>query len=208
VVDYHRVNQELGGAKARERFCARLGECGLGQVLDIVPNHMAIAGHHNAWWWDTLENGALSRYAPYFDIEWNAPEERLRNKILLPLLGDHYGLVLAAGELKLERNGGSFVIRYFEHTFPVAPESIAPLLSRAADTSRCAELGFLADSLARLPVTVESDYSSLLAHDRNKEAIRELLTRLLASQPAVAMAVDAAVDETNRNIDDLDALLA
>src|SRR6516165_9890725 len=57
VVDYHRVSEELGGEAARERFCRRLEECGLGQVLDIVPNHMAIAGHHNAWWWDTLENG-------------------------------------------------------------------------------------------------------------------------------------------------------
>src|SRR5947209_8561810 len=109
VVDYHRVNRELGGEAARERFCKRLAECGLGQVLDIVPNHMAISGHHNAWWWDTLENGALSRYAPYFDIEWNAPEERLRNKILLPVLGDHYGRVLAAGEIRLERQDGSFV---------------------------------------------------------------------------------------------------
>ncbi len=208
VVDYHRVNQDLGGEEARKRFCDRLAECGLGQILDIVPNHMAITGHYNAWWWDTLENGALSRYAPYFDIDWNAPEERLRNKILLPLLGDHYGLVLAAGDLKLERTGGSFVIRYFEHTFPVAPESLGPLLARAADRSRSAELGFLADSLARLPVTVETDYASLLAHDRNKEAIRELLTKLLASQPEIARAVDDVIQETNENIDELDALLS
>src|SRR5579883_449309 len=123
VVDYHRVSSDLGGEDARARFCAALRERSLGQVLDIVPNHMAIAGRENAWWWDTLENGTLSRYAPYFDIDWNAPEERLRNKILLPLLGDHYGRILAAGELKLERNAGSFVIRYFELTFPVAPES-------------------------------------------------------------------------------------
>jgi (1->4)-alpha-D-glucan 1-alpha-D-glucosylmutase len=207
VVDYHRVNRELGGEEARERLINRLRECGLGQVLDVVPNHMAI-GNKNAWWWDTLENGALSRYAPYFDIEWNAPEERLRNKILLPLLGDHYGLVLAAGELKLERTGGSFVIRYYEHTFPVAPESIGPLLARAADRLHSSELGFLADSLARLPVTVESDWSSLLAHDRNKEAIRELLTKLLSSHPEISAAVDEIVAETNRNVDDLDALLS
>src|SRR5579885_2051681 len=141
VVDYLQVNAELGGEAARRNFCRALGECGLGQILDIVPNHMAIAGEQNAWWWDTLENGAASRYAPYFDIEWNAPEERLRNKILLPLLGDHYGLVLAAGELKLERTGGGFVIRYYEHAFPVAPESIAPILARAAVRSGSNELG-------------------------------------------------------------------
>src|ERR1700678_2781567 len=69
VVDYHRVNSELGGEEAYTKFCLILGETRLGQVLDIVPNHMAITGHHNVWWWDTLENGAASRYAPYFDIE-------------------------------------------------------------------------------------------------------------------------------------------
>src|SRR5580704_13548078 len=132
VVDCHQVNQELGGELGRARFRARLNECGLGQVLDIVPNHMAITGNQNAWWWDTLENGPASRYAPYFDIEWNAPEERLRNKILLPVLEDHSGRVIEAKKLKLERNGGSFLLRYYEHTFPVAPESMAGLLSDVA----------------------------------------------------------------------------
>ncbi len=84
---------------------------------------MAIIGHHNAWWWDTLENGEASRCAPYFDIDWNAQEERLHNQILLPVLGDHYGRVLAAGEISMERQGGHFVVRYHEHTFPAAPES-------------------------------------------------------------------------------------
>ncbi len=121
VVDYHRVSAELGGEEGRAMLCSKLAEFGMGQVLDIVPNHMAITGHHNAWWWDTLENGAASRYAPYFDIEWNAPEERLRNKILLPVLGDHYGRVLAAGEIKLERRNGRtcLVSRAEEHAASV-----------------------------------------------------------------------------------------
>src|SRR5258708_918239 len=133
VVDYHRVNDELGGEAARLRFLRKLGECGMGQILDIVPNHMAITGSRNRWWWDTLENGTFSRYAPYFDIEWNAPEERLRNKILLPVLGDHYGRVLAAGEITFEHRAGEFVIRYHEHTFPVAPEATVGLLRKCAE---------------------------------------------------------------------------
>jgi len=60
---------------------------------------MAITGHYNHWWWDTLENGQASRYAPYFDIDWNAPEERLRNKVLLPILEDHSGRVIEAGKI-------------------------------------------------------------------------------------------------------------
>ena len=57
TVDYHQVSIELGGEEGRKAFVQKLMESGLGQVLDIVPNHMAITGHQNRWWWDTLENG-------------------------------------------------------------------------------------------------------------------------------------------------------
>ena len=67
----HRLNEELGGAEAHARFCEALGSRGLGQVLDIVPNHMAITGAENPWWWDVLENGPASRYAAYFDVDWD-----------------------------------------------------------------------------------------------------------------------------------------
>lgn len=211
IVDPHRVNDELGGEPARLRFCQKLKECGLGQVLDIVPNHMAIVGHHNAWWWDTLENGTLSRYAPYFDIDWNAPEERLRNKIVLPLLEDHSGRVIEERKVSLARSGGAFIINYHEHRFPVAPESMASLLAECAHRlgpeNGGPYLGFLADALADLPVPSETDWPGLLAHDRNKETIRELLTRLCAEQPHVAEAIDASVSDLNRDPDALDALL-
>ncbi|HVY95250.1 MAG TPA: alpha-amylase family glycosyl hydrolase, partial [Bryobacteraceae bacterium] len=128
IVDYQHVNRELGGEEAQQRFVETLQKLGLGQVLDVVPNHMAIVGGGNHWWWDVLENGEASRYAPYFDIEWNGPEERHRGKILLPVLGDHYGLVLSSGQIRLEYSGGHFVVRYHEHTFPLAPESMAGLL--------------------------------------------------------------------------------
>src|SRR5438270_11848150 len=114
VVDHHRVNQELGGEEAHARFCKRLGEHSLGQVLDIVPNHMAIGGRWNTWWWDVLENGLASQYASYFDVDWQAPEERLRNKVLLPVLGDHYGRVLTRQEIRIVRNGSEFIARYHE----------------------------------------------------------------------------------------------
>src|ERR1700722_20243429 len=151
VVDYHHASTEIGGESGLEHFTGVLRRHHMSQVLYIVPNHMAITGHHNAWWWDTLQNGPASRHAPYFDIEWNAPEERLRSKILLPVLGDHYGRVLASGTLALEHEGGRFVIRYAEHMFPVAPESTAPLLAKAGARLGCNRLAFLADSLAHLP---------------------------------------------------------
>jgi (1->4)-alpha-D-glucan 1-alpha-D-glucosylmutase len=74
-----------------------------------VPNHMAIVGAENPWWWDVLENGLASRYAAYFDVDWEPPESRLRSSILLPILDDHYGRVLEAGELRLERRDAIFL---------------------------------------------------------------------------------------------------
>src|SRR5215472_8423447 len=106
IVDHHKVNDELGGAQEHEQFSLRLGACGLGQVLDIVPNHMAISGRRNRLWWDVLENGPSSRYSIYFDIDWQPHKERLRNKLLVPILGDHYGKALARGEIELKRRGG------------------------------------------------------------------------------------------------------
>ena len=208
IVDYHRVSAELGGEEGRRKLVQKLAECGLGQVLDIVPNHMAITGDHNRWWWDTLENGEASRYAPYFDIDWNAPEERLRHKILLPVLADHYGVVLASGEIALARQEGNFVVRYQEHSFPIDSKSVAGLLNTAADRERSSPLGFLADSLGRLQGSAEDGWEGLLIHDRNKKVIRESLARLCREQPSVARRIDEVIDETNHNIEALDAVVS
>jgi len=124
VVDHGRVNDELGGPDAHARFCAALDEHGLGQVLDVVPNHMAIT-NENRWWMDVLEHGPASIYASYFDVDWDPPESRLRNRILLPVLGDHYGRVLDAGELVVRERGGRLVVTYYDQWFPLAPESVA-----------------------------------------------------------------------------------
>jgi (1->4)-alpha-D-glucan 1-alpha-D-glucosylmutase len=207
IVDYQRVNRELGGEEAHQRFVATLRELGLGQVLDVVPNHMAIVGG-NRWWWDVLENGEASRYAPYFDIEWIGPEERYRHKILLPVLGDHYGLILASGQIKIEYSGGHFIVRYHEHTFPLAPESMAGLLAKAAERAGSSHLGFLADALVRLQQTDEDTWGSRLARDRNKEAIREQIARLADERPAVADQIGAVIEETNGDIDALDQILS
>jgi (1->4)-alpha-D-glucan 1-alpha-D-glucosylmutase len=207
VIDPTRVNEELGGAEAHERFCRTLGENGLGQVLDIVPNHMAI-GAENLWWWDVLENGPSSRYAAYFDVDWDPPQERFRNTVVLPILGDHYGRVLEAGELKLVRRDGSFEVGYFEHRMPISPRSLDTLLGEAAERSGSAELAFLAESLSRLPLATATDRASVALRHRDKEVVRAQLVRLFREQPDVAHAVDEVVEETNRDPDLLDALLS
>lgn len=207
VVDHHSVNRELGGAEAHARFCRRLGEAGLGQVLDVVPNHMAIAGRHNKYWWDVLENGPSSPYASYFDIDWQPLEEKLWNKLLVPILGDHYGRVLSRREITVSRNGGEFLINYFDHCLPVAPKSFPPLLSAAAHEIQSDYLAFLADSYAGLPDPTSTDRTSVLARHRDKQVIQNLLTRLCNESEDVSRAIDNQIQRLNTNSDDLDDFL-
>ncbi len=207
VVDPTRVNEDLGGVEAHERFCRTLGENGLGQVLDIVPNHMSIVERRNVWWWDVLENGPSSRYAIYFDVDWEAPQERLRNLVLLPILGDHYGRVLEAGELQLVRRGGRFEIHYHEHRMPVSPRSLDALLADAAERCGSPDLAFIADVCAQLPSATATDRESIARRHRDKEVLAGQLARLCEEKPGISATVDTVVAEINADADRLHALL-
>src|SRR5262249_51420859 len=107
---------------------------GMGLILDIVPNHMGV-GTATPWWRDVLENGRTSAYADFFDIDWEPLKPELRNKLLLPLLGAQYGQVLEDSELQLELQDGNIGLRYFNHRFPVDPQTI-PLIFEAAGERR------------------------------------------------------------------------
>ncbi len=207
VVDHHHVNQELGGEEAHERFCNQLGRFGLGQVLDIVPNHMAIAGQRNRYWWDVLENGPASVYASYFDIDWHPSEKKLRNKVLVPVLGDHYGRVLARHEVCVKRRGGNFFVDYFDNSLPAAPRSLDSVLAGAAQRINSDYLAFLGDSYHNLPVSTETDRESLAARHRDKEVIRALLGRFCNESAGAASAIDAELEKLNADVDALDAFL-
>ena len=207
VVDPQRVNSELGGPVAHQRFCATLGEHGLGQVLDVVPNHMAIGGAENPWWWDVLENGPASRYARFFDVEWDSADPSFRATVLLPVLGDHYGRVLEAGELAVGRDKGSFVVRYAEHSFPVAPPSLDQILVSAGRRAGSDELVVLGESLSRLPASTATDRDSVARRHRGKEVLKFQLGRLLTDRPELAEAIDEQLSFLNSDPDRLDAFL-
>jgi (1->4)-alpha-D-glucan 1-alpha-D-glucosylmutase len=124
VVDPTRVSDELGGEAALRRLVATLREHEVGLLVDIVPNHMATAGRENPWWWDLLQNGPSSRYANYFDIDWESPISAVKGKVLLGVLGDRYGRELERGALTLEREGSETVVRYHDQLFPISPDSL------------------------------------------------------------------------------------
>jgi (1->4)-alpha-D-glucan 1-alpha-D-glucosylmutase len=207
VVNQQKANEELGGAEGHARLITALKAQSLGQILDIVPNHMAIVGEANPWWWDVLENGPSSRYAVYFDVEWDPPESRLRNTILLPVLGDHYGRVLERGEIGVKRQGARFIIAYHEHLFPVSPRTLDGVVAGAAERCRSDELAFIADALARLPPSTATDRLAVYRRHRDKEVLRGQLDRLCREQPQLAAALDEVVAEVNSDVDRLDALL-
>ena len=133
VVDHTRINEELGGLAAHRRMSDVLARLSMGHILDIVPNHMAIAGRRSAWWWDVLKNGPASSFARFFDIDWDPPERRLAEKILVPILGDHYGRVLEGGEIEVARDEEEIFVRYHKHEVPLAPGSIDVLPGARAD---------------------------------------------------------------------------
>lgn len=206
VVDHHSINGELGGETAHARFSQTLGRLGLGQVLDIVPNHMSV-DRQNRMWWDVLENGPSSRFATFFDIDWNSAEEKLREKVLMPVLGDQYGRVLSRGEIKIVREGADFLVQYGEQAFPVAPRSLSTILSRAAEITPSDTLHFLAVSFARLPAPSSHERAVQLARHRDKQVLQSLLTRLCSEEEGVCRSIDQAVAELNGNIDALDDML-
>ena len=199
------MNAELGGEAGHGRLCAALAVHGLGQVVDIVPNHMAITGPENAWWWDVLENGPSSRYASYFDVDWDPPEAKLRNTVLLPILGDHYGRVLEAGEIHIERRIGT--LRRSVTTTMVfrSPRSLDDLLSRAAERIGSDELGFAGDRLRATPLSTRPTgraSTNVTGQAGPRAARAPLLTRIRLARP-----VDAVVAEINADPDSLDGLL-
>ncbi len=207
VVDHRKVNEELGGAEAHARFCKTLGETGLGQVLDIVPNHMSL-GRQNHFWWDVLENGTNSRYAGFFDIDWHSSEERLREKVLVPILGDQYGRVLRDGGVKLARQGSCFTIEASGQPLPVSPTTMPLILTKAADRAGSDTLRFLSASFGRLPSAEEWDRWKLNARDRDKRVLNSLLDRLCAEEGNTCRQIDAVLEEMNADPDALDQLLA
>ncbi|SDD05875.1 maltooligosyl trehalose synthase [Sanguibacter gelidistatuariae] len=122
VVDHSTVSEVLGGRAGLDRLAASARASGLGLVLDIVPNHMALPtpAWHNAALWSVLTLGPESPYASWFDIDFATGD----GAILMPVLGARIGDVLAVGELTLDiidvpGVGETQVLRYHEHVFPL-----------------------------------------------------------------------------------------
>jgi (1->4)-alpha-D-glucan 1-alpha-D-glucosylmutase len=190
VVDSTKVDPELGtleelGALAQELHGERMG-----LLLDVVPNHMT-AHVDNPWWRDLLQHGRASSHADYFDIRWsNDPEGRL----VLPLLGRHYGAALEAGELVPDYDEDGFVIRYHEHTLPLDPRSWGFILERVAERLPGREdVAQLVATCLELPP--HTDPGAQRVRSQTSERLRASLRMLLGRNGELRAAIDAVIRE-------------
>jgi (1->4)-alpha-D-glucan 1-alpha-D-glucosylmutase len=220
ITDHNKLNDAIGSREEYDAWIAELQAHGMGQVLDFVPNHMGIGEPHNLWWADVLENGPSSVYASYFDIDWRPLKSDLRDKVLIPILGDQYGRVLERGELKVYFEGGAFFLRYFEHQFPIAPGTYRHILQIALeqladqkDEDFYGELQSIITALDYLPRRTETDPKRIAERAREKEIIKRRLERRCQEAPPVLPAIEKALTIINgipgdaRSFDALDALL-
>ena len=216
IVDHNAINPQIGSRDDFERFVDALAAHGMGQILDMVPNHMGVMGADNAWWLDVLENGAASVYADYFDIDWRPLNPQLHGKVLLPLLGDHYGSVLARGELRLGFNParGEFDIRYFDHRLPIDPAEYPriaghqmPRLAAAlgGEHEHLRELQSLLTAFGNLPPRHGGDAQRRAERDRDKEVHKRHLAALCEAQPAIRQHIEQCVVEFNGRPQDPDS---
>ncbi|MBV8904002.1 MAG: malto-oligosyltrehalose synthase, partial [Acidobacteriia bacterium] len=207
-----RVNSELGTEQDFDEMAEKLRHYSMGLLLDTVPNHMA-ATYENPWWMDVLENGPSSAYASFFDIDWHPATTKAAflqdNRVLLPILGDLYGTVLASGELALKIEDTGVHIRYYDTRLPLDPQTYAPILrycaSQAPELSEFAEL---AREVEQLPPRQELSTEAVLERRRGKEAIKSRLWRACQGSTEFRRIVDEALLHFASSTDELDALLA
>lgn len=219
VANYRRINPELGGEAGFMQCANRLAEVGLGLLVDFVPNHMGISGPMNAWWNHVLENGPHSPYAKFFDVSWRTMEGGERPHILVPVLENHYGVVLEKGTLKLKYEEGQLRITAGELHFPLNAAAYAAVLARVdqdldfPSSERPPPLNELLQAFRRLgpaasAVTANAEVPAQL------KALKQQLAELVAQNEPLRRRLEAALTELNgvpgqpASFDALDQLLA
>jgi len=220
ITDHNKLNPVIGSRADYDTWVAELQAHDMGQVLDFVPNHVGIADSRNEWWMDVLENGPSSKYAPYFDIDWEPLTSHLRDKVLLPILSDQYGCVLERRELQVRFEEGTFYLLYGERRLPIAPGTYRYILEVALknlaeykDDDFYAELQSILTALEYLPKRTETDPKRIAEREREKEIIKRRLERRCAEAPEVQRAIETALLQINgkrgdpRSFDKLDELL-
>ena len=191
IVDHSSLNPEIGSLEDYDVWVKTLHRYCMGQVLDVVPNHMGVMDSDNNWWLDILENGQASSYAEFFDIDWEPIKDELRGKLLVPVLEDQYGRVLENGDLKLtaDFDRGEFSLFYYQHRFPIDPREYARILLFQCESLQAVlggthndflDLQSIATAFQNLPGHMETAAEKKAERNREKEIQKHRLATLVA----------------------------
>jgi (1->4)-alpha-D-glucan 1-alpha-D-glucosylmutase len=206
ICDHNQLNPEIGTEEDYEAFVTELKNHQMGQVLDLVPNHMAVDPLMNKWWRDVLEDGQASPFASFFDIDWAPVKAELKGKVLLPVLGDHYGVVLERGELQLAMQDGALVLRYGDLVLPIDPRESPRVLrlnleslqrSVKEDDADLQEFLSILTALDHLPPRTETTPERIDERHREKAVARARLARLLGTCPTILKNVEESLKQFN-----------
>jgi (1->4)-alpha-D-glucan 1-alpha-D-glucosylmutase len=183
IVDHNRLNPEIGSDIEFKALIAALRHHEMGLIVDFVPNHVGI-GADNAWWLDLLEWGRASPFADYFDINWDGVRPDLDGRVLLPVLGEQYGVALENGEIELRfgREDGSFSAWYYEHRFPIAPRSYPMILEAGGERLAAFARGFSAIETREDAARLKRELAAFAATPSG-EAIIAAALRQFAGRP-------------------------
>lgn len=204
VCDFNQLNPTLGTTEDFEQFVACLHELDMGLLLDMVPNHMSTS-MSNRWWFDVLENGPASKYAKWFDVDW----QWFEGKILLPVLEDHFEAVLTAGKLRLVFEGERFFIAYHDHRLPLSPISRATISKQVAERATDATLKDFngitgqAASFARLRDLLEQQHYRLAFWRTGSQEINYRRFFDVNELISLRMELPEVFEETHRLLGDL-----
>ncbi|MDB5819420.1 MAG: malto-oligosyltrehalose synthase, partial [Rhizobacter sp.] len=212
IVDHNLLNPEIGTEEDFELLCSTLADNGMKQILDIVPNHMGVLEADNVWWLDVLENGPSSAHAETFDIDWTPPAADLRGQVLIAVLGDHYGVILENGELKLsfDATRGEFWLRYYDHRFPIDPADYPQLLAAVAPPAPLDEaqqsgvlaLQSLLAAFGQLPSRDDVSEAARATRWRDAPLHKQRLAQQVAQQAWIVPWIDANLALLNGTVGD------
>jgi (1->4)-alpha-D-glucan 1-alpha-D-glucosylmutase len=218
VTDHTLLNPDLGTEDDFVELCDALRQHEMGLIVDIVPNHLGVMGNDNQWWLDVLENGPAAEHAHCFDVDWRPNRASLRDRLLVPVLGDVYGAILERGEIQLTFNEtrGDFSFCYHEHRFPIDPREYPRIFagreSPPLNEESAADFASLLDSFSRLPARNQRSEEARAERYRDKEAHKRRLLRLIERDPEVLSYIKTVLAEVNgrpgepASFDALDAL--
>jgi len=202
ICDHSRLNPELGGEEGFREFAAALKKHDIGVILDFVPNHMAVDAQENLWWRSVLENGPSSAFAKCFDIDWDPVKTELKGKVLLPVLGDQYGVTLDKGELQIEYRDGALRLRYYDLNLPLNPRELRVLLRHNLESLEAAlgpddrhfvEFLSILFHMDNIPAYTETGAEQVALRRREKEVAKQRLANLMEECPRIRRYIEENV---------------